>query len=178
MINQWGHYIFTSPTGRCDRHFTQSSELSKGFLAFCRVASHAGVFRGAHLRAPLKTPVWEAICRVKAVPSFLMYFKTLSIGAALANLQTRHLPLHSQRSTDLVNPAEVLHDRPEWHQTQSHSDNSNKNNSREYCYILFFDYFTSLSAWFAVYLQSYTETLPVIFWLQIHYKINEVRTQM
>jgi len=48
---KWEHYFCVSYK-RLDRHFTWSSEPREGL----------------------------AICRAKAVPSFLSYFKTLSIG--------------------------------------------------------------------------------------------------
>ena len=47
----WGHYFYVSYWRR-DRHFTWSSEPREGL----------------------------AICKAKEVPSFLSYFKTLSIG--------------------------------------------------------------------------------------------------
>ena len=50
----WGHYFHVSNWKR-DRHFTWSSELCRGLVA----------------------------CSAKAVPSFLSYFKTLSIGPVL-----------------------------------------------------------------------------------------------
>ena len=54
VLLNWGHYFCVSYWRR-DCHFMWSSEPREG----------------------------PAICRAKAVPSFLSYFKTLSIGLAL-----------------------------------------------------------------------------------------------
>ena len=71
-----GDTIFMSP--RRDRHFTWSSEPCEGL----------------------------AICRAKAVPSFLSHFKTLSVGPVPGIEPTTS---HSvvKHSTDCFNPAAV-----------------------------------------------------------------------
>ena len=73
----WGHYIYVSYWRR-DRHFTWSSEPWEG----------------------------PAACRAKAVPSFLSYFKTVSIVPApgIEPATSRSAVKHS---TDLANPAAV-----------------------------------------------------------------------
>ena len=52
IYSNWGHYFYVSWRG--DRHFTWSSESRQGLAA----------------------------CSAKEVPSFLSYFKTLSVGPA------------------------------------------------------------------------------------------------
>ena len=71
----WGHYINVSYWRR-DRHFTWSSEPREGL----------------------------AICRAKAVPSFLRYFKTLSIGPT-PGIEPTTSRSAVKRSTDWANPA-------------------------------------------------------------------------
>ena len=61
----WGHYFYVS-YWRLNRHFTWSSESREGLAA----------------------------CGAKRVPSFLSYFKTLSVGPGPGN-RTRDLPLCS-----------------------------------------------------------------------------------
>ena len=63
--NDWGHHFYVS-CWRRDCHFTWSSEPREG----------------------------QAACSAKRVPSFLRYFKTLSIGPGSEN-RTRDLPLCS-----------------------------------------------------------------------------------
>ena len=72
--------IFTSPTGdgRQDRHFTWSSEPREG----------------------------PAACSTKVVPSFLSYFKTLSIGPA-PGIEPATSRSAVKRSTDWASPAAV-----------------------------------------------------------------------
>ena len=71
--------IFTSPTGDGrDRHFTWSSEPREGL----------------------------AVCRAKEVPSFLSYFKTLSIGPT-KGIEPATSRSAFKRSTDWTNPAAV-----------------------------------------------------------------------
>ena len=74
----WGHYIIYVSYWRRDRDFTWSSEPCEG----------------------------PAACRAKAVPSFLSYFKTVSIGPApeIEPATSRSAVKHS---TDLANPAVV-----------------------------------------------------------------------
>ena len=71
----WGHYINVSYWRR-DRHFTWSSEPREG----------------------------PAACRAKEVPSFLSYFKTLSIGPA-PGIEPATSRSAVKRSTDWANPA-------------------------------------------------------------------------
>ena len=73
-----GDTIFYVSYWRRDRHFTWSSEPREG----------------------------QAACRAKAVPSFLSYFKTVSIGLAPA---IKPVTSHSavKCSTDWANPAAV-----------------------------------------------------------------------
>ena len=73
----WGHYINVS-YWRPDRHFTWSSEPREG----------------------------PAACRAKEVPSFLSYFKTLSIGQA-PGIEPATSRSAVKRSTDWANPAVV-----------------------------------------------------------------------
>ena len=61
----WGHYFYVS-YWRPNRHFTWSSESREGLAA----------------------------CSAKGVPSFLSYFKTLSVGPGPGN-RTRDLSLCS-----------------------------------------------------------------------------------
>ena len=72
-----GHYFYVSYWRR-DRHFTWSSEPREGL----------------------------AICRAKAVPSFLSYFKTLSIGP-VPGIEPATSRSAVKRSTDWDNPAAV-----------------------------------------------------------------------
>ena len=60
---KWGHYFYVS-YWRMNRHFTWSSESREGLAA----------------------------CGAKGVPTFLSYFKTLSVGPGPGN-RTRDLPL-------------------------------------------------------------------------------------
>ena len=71
----WGHYINVSYWRR-DRHFTWSSEPREGL----------------------------ACCSAKGVPSFLGYFKTLSIGPA-PGIEPATSRSAVKRSTDWANPA-------------------------------------------------------------------------
>ena len=78
----WGHYFYASHWRR-DRHFTWSSE-PRVDLAIC----------------------WANMA--KAVPSFLSYFKTLSIGSA-PGIEPATSRCAVKRSTDWANPAGVIY---------------------------------------------------------------------
>ena len=70
--------IFYVSNWRRDRHFTWSSEPREGL----------------------------AVCRAKEVPSFLSYFKTLSIGPT-KGIEPATFRCAFKRSTDWTNPAAV-----------------------------------------------------------------------
>ena len=72
-----GHYFYVSYWRR-DRHLTWSSESREGL----------------------------AICRAKAVPSFLSYSKTLNVGP-VAGIEPATSRSAVKRSTDWANPAAV-----------------------------------------------------------------------
>ena len=76
----WGHSFYVS-YWRQDRHFTWSSEPREGL----------------------------AICRAKGVPSFLSYFKTLSVGL-VAGIEPATSPNAVKRSTDWANPVRLNSD--------------------------------------------------------------------
>ena len=74
----WGHYFYVS-NWRRDRHFTWSSETREGL----------------------------AICKIKEVPSFLSYFKTLSIGL-VSGIESATSRSAVKRSTNWANTAAVI----------------------------------------------------------------------
>ena len=74
-----GDTIFYVSNWRRDHHFTWSSEPREG----------------------------PAACRAKGVPSFLSYFKTLSIGPA-PGVEPATSPSAVKQSTDWANPAAVM----------------------------------------------------------------------
>ena len=74
----WGHYFYVTNLRR-DHYFTWSSEPREGLAA----------------------------CSAKGVPSFLSYFKTLSIGPA-PGIEPATTRSAVNRSTDWANPAVVL----------------------------------------------------------------------
>ena len=75
----WGHYINVSYWRR-DRHFTWSSEPREG----------------------------PAACRAKEVPSFLSYFKTLSIGPASGIEPATSRSAVSALPTELILPRQAF----------------------------------------------------------------------